>query len=191
MNTHITFSGEPTASIRTITHAFNAIGYKLDVNSLSIEKNRGELSATAVGNKVFNASALGENLKEQGIVIQKAHLDAKGVVLELNTQNALWNIPLLEGDDGAELKRLSTSQWFRIEKVQSIHIQPPYAGKWYPDVSVLDTNMEVLSSLRSLKSEEELTFELPQGTRYLKISNTQGMKVLKEGLWIESVSSER
>jgi len=191
INTQITFSGEPAVSMRTLTHAFNAVGYKLDVDTLVIQNLTGDLHGMAIGNKVFNPTALGENLKEQGIRIERAHLDKNGLSLIVDTRNAFWNTPLLGADEGSELKRTNAAQWFRVEEGQTIHIEPPYTGKWYPDLSVLDSSMHVLSSFRSSESKEELQFELPQGAYYLKISNAQGMKVLKEGMWIESMSPGR
>lgn len=191
INTQIAFSGEPIVSIRTLTHAFNAVGYKLDIDTLSIQNGAGDLHGTAIGNKVFNPAALSENLKEQGIRMERAHLDKNGLSLIVDTRNAFWNIPLLGADEGSELKRANAAQWFRVEEGQTIRIEPPYTGKWYPDLAVLDSSMHVLSSFRSSEPKEELQFELPQGAYYLKITNAQGMKVLKEGMWIESVSPGR
>lgn len=187
INTHIFFTGEPTVSIRTITQAFNAIGYKSEIHSLVVHKDSGEFSAKAIGNKVFNASALGDTLTEEGIRIEKALLDKGELTMVLDTQNTLWNVPLLEGDDGVELKRVNGAQWFQLKEAQRIRITPPYIGKWYPDIAVYDRSMALLSSYRLLEPKEEFQFDLPYGAYYLKVSNTQGMKLLKEGMWIESM----
>lgn len=191
ITTQITFTGEPVVSIRTLTHAFNAVGYKLDVDTLAIQNRTGDLRGTAIGNKIFNPALLGENLKEQGIRIERAHLDKNRLSLIVDTRNAFWNIPLLGADEGSELKRANAAQWFRVEEGQIIRIEPPYTGKWYPDLAVLDSSMHALSSFRTSQPKEELQFELPEGAYYLKISNAQGMKVLKEGMWIESMSPGR
>lgn len=191
LHTEITFSGDSMVSIRTIIQAFHAVGYKFEVEALRIENGSGELIGTAIGNKAFNPPVFSENLKEQGIKIERAHMNDKGLVLSLDTQNGIWNVPLLGSDEGSELKKVSSPQWFRVEAGQQIRIEPPYSGKWYPDVAVLDASMQVLTSLRSLEAKEELQFELPQGSYYLKVSNVQGMKVLKEGMWVESMSMGR
>ncbi len=191
INTQIGFTGEPTVSLRTITQAFNAIGYRFDVKLLTVDNGRGELQGSAVGNRTFMPAVLGENLKEQGIRIDSAHVDQNGIALIVNTQNALWSVPLLGSDEGTELKRMNGAQWLRVEEGQSIRIQPPYAGKWYPEIAVLDASMHLLASYRSLEPKEEFQSELPPAAYYLKISNIQGMKVLKEGMWIESMSLGR
>lgn len=191
INTEIAFTGEPMVSVRTITQAFNAIGYKLEIESLLFDTPSGKLLGVALGNKALNPAALGENLKEQGIGIEQAHINNSRLTLTLDTRNAMLNLPLLGRDEGAELKRVNTPQWFRVEEGQRIRIEPSYTGKWYPDIAVLDVSMQVLSSFRLSESKDELEFELPVGSYYLKVSNTQGMKVLKEGMWIESMSLGR
>lgn len=191
ISTQITFTGEPMVSLRTIVQAFNAIGYKLDVESLSVQSSTGDLRATVMGNRPFDPAVLAENLKEQNIRIDLAHLDGNILTLGLDTQKALWNIPLLGSDEGTELKRSGNAQWFRVDEGQHIRIQSPYGSDWYPEIAVLDASMHMLYSLRSLSSEDEFRFELPSGGSYLKLSNTQGMKVLREGMWIESMSPGR
>jgi hypothetical protein len=189
LKTHVTFRGEPAVSLRTITQAFNAIGYKLDITALAIQKNGGEFRAISVGNRPFSGSGLEENLKEQGIVIEKASLEKEELVLVVDTQSSIWNVPVIREEEGVELKRVSTPQWFRVEEAKAIRIQPPYAGKWYPDIAVFDRTMHPISSFRANDDKNELQFELPAGAYYLKVSNVQGMKLLKEGMWIEAVDS--
>lgn len=191
LNVGVHFEGKELGTLRILSQAFNTIGYKLEVESFSCGDGQWELEAKALGNRVFNPSALAENLKEQGVGIVHARYEGERLILALNSQNTLWNTPLLGADEGIELKKASTPQWFRVEEGQTIRIEPPYTGKWYPDIAVLDAHMRILSSYRSREFKGELQFELPLGARYLKVSNAQGMKVLKEGMWIESMSLGR
>lgn len=192
INTHITFTGEPMVGLRTIIQSFSAAGYQFDTDSFSVENHMGELNATVTSNKVFSPPLLAENLQEQGIGIIKAHFDPhKGLSLVLDTENAYLNVVLLGSDEGSELKKVNVAQWFRVEETQNIRIEPPYTGKWYPEIAVFDHSMGLISSFRSMEAKEEFQFELPKGAYYLKISNAQGMKVLKEGMWIESLSVGR
>ena len=191
INVQIRYEGEGLNALRTLTQAFNSIGYKLEIESLVYENAQGEIEAKASGNRAFAPSILAENLKEQGIVISHERYEGGKLTLSVQTQNGFWNIPLLGSDEGFELKKVNIPQWFRIEEGQIIRIEPPYAGKWYPDIAVLDAQMGILSSYRSREPKEEFQFELPVGARYLKVSNAQGMKALKEGMWIESLSRGR
>jgi len=187
LNTHVTFKGEAILSLRTVTQAFNTVGYKLDIGSFDFQNNSGELSAIAIGNKPFSISGLDENLKNEGIQIEKISLDNNDLALVVDTQGSIWNTLLLQ-EEGVELKHVNTAQWFRIGKAQHIRIQPPYTGKWYPEIAILDQSMHLISSFRGADSKEELQLEVPDGAYYLKVSNVQGMKMLKEGMWIEPMN---
>lgn len=192
LKTRITFTGDATLSIRLLTQAFNALGYKLDISSVKISERNGELAAQASGMRVFSDSGLREKLREEGIEVEKSVYDAGELLLILHTENAFWNVPILSSEEsGAELKRTNTPQWFRVNDAQKLRIQPPYAGKWYPDIAFFDRSMHLISSLRETKPGGELELEIPGGAYYLKISNVQGMKLLKEGMWIEAVDLSR
>lgn len=189
--THITFSGEPAVALKTIQSAFNTFGYRLEISDFEIRNQNGEFEATAVGNKALNPELIKESFKEQGIEIESMDTQQQILSMSVNAQNATWNLPLLVGEEGVELKRVHTPQWYRVEEGQSIHIEPPYGGEWYPDVAVFDHSLNLLYSYYSDAVKEGLDFDLPEGAMYLKISNVEGMKVLREGMWIESKSLGR
>lgn len=189
--TQIAFSGEPAVAVKTIQYSFNAIGYKFEINGLIVHNLEGEFSGTAVGMRAFNIAALSENLQDAGIAVESAGLEGGTLKLRLNAKNAVWNTPVIGSDEGAELQRTSAAQWFRVQGGQTIRIEPPFVSKWYPDIAVLDASMQVLYSFRSPKAKEELELQLPEGAYYLKVSNIWGMKVLKEGMWIESITPGR
>lgn len=191
LQTHIQFTGDPCVSVRTVLHTFHTLGYRFDIHSLSVSPEGGEMIGTAIGNRPFQPSAFGEALKNQKIRIDKSSLEKNRMALTLDTRDAFWDVLSIEEDEGTSLKRVSSPQWFRVSQSQNIRIEPPYSGKWYPEIAVLNSNMEVLYSNRSAESKEELIVELPRESYYLKVSNTQGMKLLKEGMWIESLSRDQ
>jgi hypothetical protein len=186
----VIFKGEPTLGIRMLQQSFNTVGYKLEIDHIRTEDET-RLGGKAIGSKGFNINALYESLKSMGIHIDNGELKPKLLLLNLDLHRNISVFPILERDDGVELKRVNGPQWFRVAEVALIRIQAPYVGKWYPEIAVFDANFELLSSVRSLEPKIEVEFKLPANARYLKISNLQGMKVLKEGMWIESVGSEQ
>lgn len=188
---HCTFSSNPTVALRILDSAFTTMGYRLDTDMVQIQDGSGELSGRIIGYKPLSINALAEVLSEHEIHIQKGRLDTQGLSLDLDTQNAKWSLPMITQEEGVELKRVNNPQWFRIEEVRQIKIASPYEGKWYPEIAVLSVDMEVLYTFQSSESKEEIAFALPEGSFYLMVSNVQGMKVLKEGMWIESLNISR
>ncbi len=191
IRTEIGFSGGPVVALKTIQRSFNAAGYKFDVDAMSLENGKSVMSGRAVGMRAFSPEVFIENLKEEGMAIESIASIQSVLTMTLNAENSVWNAPLIASDDGIQLERSSSAQWFRVENAQTIRIESPYVGKWYPDVAVLDASLRVLYSHRSLKAIEHFEIELPEGACYLKVSNVWGMKVLKEGMWIESISPGR
>ena len=189
--THILFTGDPLVSVRTVLHTFHAVGYKFDIHSLIVNPHGGEMIGITTGNRPFQPSAFDENLKNQKIRINQSTLEKNRMTMTLDTREAFWDVLSIGEDEGTSLKRVNSAQWFRVSQNQNIRIESPYSGKWYPEIAVLDSEMEVLYSSRSVEPKEELIVELPPESYYLKVSNTQGMKLLKEGMWIESLSREQ
>ena len=190
-STQVIFSGEPAIALKTLSSAFNALGYRIDIESFSVVNGSGELRATVVGNRPFNPTVVGETLKDQGVIIDNIHFDSNELSMNVNAERAIWNVPLLGSEEKTELKRVLSPQWFRVDEAQAIRIESSYNSKWYPDIAVYDASMHLLSSFRYLSPKEEFQLELPHGAYYLKISNIYGMKVLSEGMWIASLNPEQ
>lgn len=188
---NIVFSGNPAAVIKSVHQSFASLGYRLDMDTVSVNGTSGELHGTVSGIKPFSGDVFAENLKEAGVTIANVRVERGVLSLTAKGENAVWNAPLLGKDEGAELQKTAVSQWFRVEEEQTIRIQPPYSAKWYPEIAVMNSAMEVLYSFRSQKDEDEINLELPAGAYYLKVSNANGMKVLPAGMWIESISQGR
>lgn len=188
---HIELTSDPLVGLTTLTHSFNALGYKMQIDSISTQKTVSQIDALIIGLKPFTPASLSGALQENGIKLTYSRMNQETMELGIDASAAVWDVQVLNPDEGVELQRSNTPYWFRVEAGQVIRIQPPYGAKWYPDVSVMDASMHILSTERSEKSVNELEFTLPEEAFYLKISNTNGMKALKEGMWVESMSPGR
>lgn len=190
IKTDIRFSGNPKVALKLVSHSFYLVGYRLDINNVTVHFNEGVIEAVASGNKPLNLSQLNENFKEQTVIVKHSAMEQGLLKLNLNLEQASWSIPVVEIEEGVELQRSIAAQWFRIDGGKMIRFEPPYSGKWYPDVAVLDSSLNVLYSWRSMLPKETIELSLPENGYYLKISNAQGMKMLKEGMWVESIIPE-
>lgn len=189
--TEISYTGESAIAIRTMTQAFVSSGYRLDLESADVRSGGGSLRGRVVGLKPFDPRIFAENLLESGVSVQQMGMRGETFSLAVEMRNGIWNVLLIGGDEGTELQKTVTPQWFRVQENQTVRIQPPYGSQWYPEIAVLDSAMNVLYSGRSARAEEEFQMLLPAGAAYLKVSNTNGMKLLREGMWIESLSPGR
>ncbi len=187
----ITFEGESQVALKLLHNAFHSVGYKLDVRNLSVASAQGRIEGEAVGLRPFAVDAFAENLKEEGALVADAGSARGALRLNLDARNGFWNLAMIGVDEGVQLERSAAPVWFRVENGQTLRIEAPYVGKWYPDIAVLDRSFRVLSTYRSPYDAEEYEFPLPEGAHYLKVSNLWGMKGVGEGMWIESKSPGR
>lgn len=191
LKAHIELTSDPLVSLTAFTHTLNALGYKLQIDEITTQNSLSRIEGTILGLKPLNTAVLAENFLEEKMTLTYARMNQGKMELGVDGSSAVWNAQILAADEGIQLERSNSPYWFRVEEGQDIRIEPAYGGKWYPDVSVLDASMNVLYSYHTGKSANELKFPLPEGARYLKVSNTGGMKALKEGMWIESMSEGR
>lgn len=191
LNTRIELTSDPLVGLTTLAHTFKSLGYRMQIDTIVTRNSVSQIEAVLIGQKPLNPAVLAENLQEAGIKLTYGRMNEGKMELGIDATAAVWNLQILGADEGTGLERSSTPYWFRVTPGQAIRIEPPYGAKWYPDVSVMDASMRILFSERSEQSSDELKFPLPDGAYYLKISNTYGMKAMKEGMWVESMSEGR
>jgi hypothetical protein len=169
---------------------FGLMGFKSDIHHFVSKDGIVEMDLNLYGKKVFDPKRFSDALSEHQIKIKSGQLKDKKWIIGLDASEAFWNLAPINGDEGAQLERRVHPYWFLVNKAQAISIEPPYGNRWYPEVAVLDSNMQILASFREFKSHERLTFKLPENAMYLKVSNANGMKMLKEGTWVSCANEE-
>jgi hypothetical protein len=161
------------------------MGYKADMHHIVSTDGMIEMDLTLSGKKPFDSRGFKDTLQEHQITVQSGQVKNKEWVIGLDVSQAFWNLAPISEDEGAQLERRAVPYWFLVNKAQGISVEAPYGNKWYPEIAIFDSNMQVLASFREFKSHDHLNFKLPQNAMYLKISNANGMKILKEGMWVQ------
>lgn len=183
--------GNTVGGLRILQQTLGELGYKMEIEKFFKNTDGFSARCKVIGHKPFNADLFLENLAAQQVKIKNSKKISGGVEIALNLQQSPWQAAPLGADEGSELQKTSSAYWFSVESGQKILIQPPFGVKWYPDIAVFDENFVLLYERRDAKSSDEIEFLLPDGAKYLKVSNMEGMKLLKEGTWVESVSLGR
>lgn len=174
-----------TLSSKIILQALSSSGQRVTVHRYKSDSDMTLMEISLSGRKAFDPRNFSDVLGENGLILTKGTIRDKRWLMEFDGSQIHWNIPAITPDEGAQMEKSLTSNWFSINQSSVISIEAPYGNKWYPDVAVLDSSLRVLSSIREFTPREQLVFSLPEGAMYLKVSNANGMKLLKEGMWIE------
>ena len=183
---NITIEQAGLLSNAIVQHVFTSMGFKVDIHRFVSTDGAVEMDCALYGKKVFDPRGFGDALSEHQIVVKSGQFKNKQWNIGLNATQAFWNLPPINEDEGMQMERRMLPYWFLVNKAQGISIEAPYGNKWYPDIAVFDSNMQILATFREFKSNDRLTFKLPQNAMYLKVSNANGMKILKEGTWVSS-----
>ena len=173
-----------------VQHVLGSMGYKANIHRLSNADEAVEMDIVLYAKKQFDPKLFVEELSLHQIVLSNGQTKNQQGTIELDASDALWNVPAITQDEGAQIERTNVASWFKVNNTSAVTIEAPYGHKWYPEIAVLDNTMQPLISIRESISQESMTFPLPEHAMYLKVSNTNGMKMLKDGMWIESANNE-
>lgn len=178
-------------SSKIIVQALNTIGQRIIIHRYESDGETARMEISLSGRKVFDPKYFSDILRDNAMIITAGAVRDKKWMIEIDASSVLWQIPVITPDEGAQMEKSAVPAWFVVNQSSALTIEAPYGNKWYPDIAVLNVNMEVLGSIRTFKSQERMNFTLPEGAMYLKVANTNGMKLLKEGMWIENATDGR
>lgn len=188
---HLTIAQGGLLSTKIISSVLGSMGFKSDVYRFNSMDTNVAMDLTLRGKKSFDSKDFIEALREHQIMGQVGQLKNKQWAIALDASQAVWNIPAITEDEGAQIDRSNVASWFNVNKASAITVEAPYGSKWYPEIAVLDARMQALVSIKEPTFKDRMTFQLPEHAMYLKVSNTNGMKMLREGMWIESANDEQ
>lgn len=189
INLNVTHGGLLSTTI--VQHVLVSMGYKAHINRFSSVNEVTEMDMTLYSKKPLDPKEFVEELNLHQITASNAIISNKKWTIGLDASQALWNIPAITQDEGAQIERTNIATWFRINNTLGIMVEAPYGNNWYPEIAVLDDKMQTLLSTKESTFKDRITFQLPEHAMYLKVSNSNGMKLLREGMWIESANEEQ
>lgn len=189
LHLNVTYGGSLSTVI--VGHVLGSMGFKADIHRFSNIDEMTQMELVLYAKKPFDPKAFTQELNAHHIMVRHAELQNREWTMELDASQASWNLPAITQDEGAQVERTNVPVWFKVNQTVGIAVEAPYNSKWYPEIAVLDDKMNVLASLKESTSTDRMAFLLPERAMYLKVSNANGMKMLKEGMWIESANQEQ
>ncbi|HQS66801.1 MAG TPA: hypothetical protein PLM93_06425 [Sulfuricurvum sp.] len=189
INLNVTHGGLLSTTI--VQHVLVSMGYKAHINRFSSVNEVTEMDMILYGKKPLDPKEFVEESNLHQITASNAIVSNKKWTIGLDASQALWNVPAITQDEGVQIERTNIAAWFRVNNTLGITVEAPYGNNWYPEIAVLDDKMQTLLSTKESTFKDRITFQLPEHAMYLKVSNSNGMKMLREGMWIESANEEQ
>lgn len=186
----IRMEGEPLVTCKLLQQTLTSMGIQSEIRSFATDQTVSEIELGLIGKKGYDTKRFIELLKERSVVIIATKIEKQRLSFDLDMREGTVDLPVIDEDSSSQMQRSTHPYWFDVERARYITIDAPYEGSWYPEIAVMNQQMEVLHSSRGEKAQERMVFELPQGSKYLKVSNGMGMHMMKEGLWVSAEQNE-
>lgn len=188
---HLRIAQGGLLSTKIIHQVLGSMGFKANGYRYRSSEETTEMDLLLNGKKTFDPKYFVETLREHHIMVQSGEFKNKEWTIGVDATRASWNLPAISEDEGAQLARTTLPYWFVVHKTVGVSIEAPYGNKWYPEIAIFDENMQILGFFREFKSRDRMSFKMPEHAMYLKVSNANGMKMVKEGMWVESSNDEQ
>ena len=138
-----------------------------------------------------------EHSPDIGIIIDE--LGKRGFVcLDINRVNAqtweytlevneprLPNTRFLTKTDSLTLRNASGEYWLNVNTSGELHIRAINLSKWYPRVVLYDRNLSIVDMVSNTASGGLLKVEIPQGIKFIMITDNDNSENLKSGISVE------
>ncbi|MDD3341991.1 MAG: hypothetical protein PHR87_00265 [Sulfurospirillaceae bacterium] len=103
---------------------------------------------------------------------------------DINSENAYLSAKELEISISTNLGKPLKPYWVRAKGLKEITISAHAGDKWFPHVVFFDENLHVINAIKSVESMKNLKVKVPEGTSYLKLSDTFMLENIKHGLTV-------
>ena len=104
-------------------------------------------------------------------------------IYKINTQNATIGdtISLISGER-VVLKKPLKPYMIKIENAKSIYVVSRILNNWFPYIVFYDQHLNILNVVKEDKVYRNIRLKVPEGTRYIKISDLYTLINIKRGL---------
>ena len=100
----------------------------------------------------------------------------------IDTSHARLNVKKLRRATVLKLKRSLYAHWLNVSKIKKLSIESGERNLWYPQVTYYDSSLHILKVYKKDKKTDKIVFRMPKNSVYMKISDMNSMKNLKDDL---------
>lgn len=176
--------GAPLLFIKIMSDSLQNIGY---YKYITKESNLNDSEFTWKINLISEYAAdpiiLSQELKKSNCkiidVIRENDSDWTYVV---DIKNA--KLDVIELEDGVEfkLKRSLYAYWIDVSNIEKIEISSSSRNDWYPYIAYYDKSLKLVKVSKIDTKKTNITLEIKEDTRYIKISDIYTLKNIKDDL---------
>jgi len=177
-------TGDPLFFVKLMGDTLRDIGYYRYVTKESTNDESGfEWKISLEAEYVTDPVLLRKELATRGCeIIDIVRVSAVDWHYNIDTSKAHLKADKLVSGKKKKYKRLQYAKWLDVEKVKRLSIKSHRANFWYPYIAVYDSSLRLLKVIKEDKETKQFTLELPQESRYIRVSDLYTITNIRYGL---------
>ena len=172
--------------MKVIKDSISSLGFNNPYTVKALKRGTKFVWIVSLGNNyMLNPLLLTKKLKEKNVFVTDMKrysatnwnytIDISGAVLIQNNLNY---------NEVVKLPKSINAQWINVKDCDKVEIQSSLANSWHPYVIIYNNDLKIISSIKSNKTKNKLTLNIPSDAVYLKLDDLYTMKNIKDSLSI-------
>lgn len=108
----------------------------------------------------------------------------------VDIKNAKLDVNELEDGVEFKLKRSLYAYWLDVSNIDKIEVSSSARNDWYPYIAYYDKSLKLLKVMKIDAKKTNITLEMKEDTRYIKISDIYTLKNIKDDLVLKPTAKK-
>ena len=177
-------TGDPLFFVKLMGDALRDIGYYRYVTKESTNDGSGfEWKISLEAEYVTDPVLLRKELATRGCeIVDIVRNSATDWHYNIDTSKAHLKADKLTSGKTKKYKRLQYAKWLDVAHVKKISVKSHRANFWFPYIALYDSSLRLLKVIKKDEETKKLKFELPEETRYIRVSDLYTITNIRYGL---------
>lgn len=123
-----------------------------------------------------------ELIKSGSNIIDITMLNQTEWTFSVDMREGFLNVPVLTAYENLELKRSLYAYWLDVSQIKQLSIQSSMRNSWYPYITYFNSSLHLLKVVKVDEKTRHLLLDIPEGAKYIKISDIYTLKNIKNFL---------
>ena len=123
-----------------------------------------------------------ELLKSGSHIVDVTMLTQTEWTFSIDMRDGFLNVPRLNAFENLELKRSLYAYWLDVSQIKELKIQSSTRNSWYPYITYFDSSLHLLKVIKKDTKTRHISLHIPNGAKYIKISDIYTLKNIKNFL---------
>ena len=177
-------SDNPLFFVKIMGDTLRNIGYYRYVTRESKLDERGfTWSISLKAEYVTDPQVLQTQLAKSGSnIIDVTMISPTEWTFNVDMHEGFLNVASLVSYENIELKRSLYAYWLDVSQIKELSIQSSRRNSWYPYITYFDASLHLLKVIKKDEKTRHIDLEIPEGAKYIKISDIYTLKNIKNFL---------